>query len=250
LILPPSVPDLLAARTVLAVQPHYDDNDIAAGGTLAALRERGARLHYVTVTDDLAGVLDATLSDAEATQLLRREQREAGALIGVEDQHWLGYADAGPWDAFALRRDLVRLMRIVKPDFVVTCDPWLPYEMHRDHVRCGLAAAEAACLQALPRLRSDPEVDAQYEPRAVTAVAFYWTAAPNTTIDVSAQRERKHRALDCYRAQFREEELRGLHALLEAREREAARALPHRYAETFKVLRPGQLHCNVDAARS
>ena len=248
--LPPSVPDLLSARNVLAVQPHYDDNDIAAGGTLAALRERGARLHYVTVTDDLAGVLDASLSDAEATLRLRREQREAGALIGVESQHWLGYADAGAWDAFALRRDLVRLMRMLKPDFVLTCDPWLPYEMHRDHVRCGLAAAEAACLQALPRLRSDSEVDASYEPRAISAVAFYWTAAPNTTIDVSAQRERKHSALDCYRAQFREEELRGLHALLERQEREAARATPYRYAETFKVLRPGQLHCNVDAARS
>ena len=248
--LPPSVPDLLAARNVLAVQPHYDDNDIAAGGTLAALRERGARLHYVTVTDDLVGVLDASLSDAEATFRLRREQHEAGALIGVESQHWLGYPDAGPWDSFGLRRDLVRLMRIVGPDLVITCDPWLPYEMHPDHVRCGLAAAEAACLQALPRLHTEPEVDAGYEPRAITAVAFYWTAAPNTTIDVSAQHERKHRALDCYRAQFREAELRALHALLERQEREAARAAPYRYAETFKVLRPGQLHCNVDAARS
>jgi LmbE family N-acetylglucosaminyl deacetylase len=248
--LPPSVPDLLDAKNVLAIQPHYDDNDIAAGGTLAALRERGARLHYATVSDDLAGVLDASLSDAEATERLRREQREAGALIGVESQHWLGYPDAGPWDVFALRRDLIRLMRVVKPDFVLTCDPWLPYEMHRDHVRCGLAAAEAACLQALPRLRTDPDVDAAYEPSAITAVAFYFTAAPNTTIDVSAQRERKHRALDCYRAQFREEELRGLHALLERKEREAARATPYRYAETFKVLRPGQLHCNVDAERS
>jgi LmbE family N-acetylglucosaminyl deacetylase len=248
--LPPSVPDLLAARNVLAIQPHYDDNDIGAGGTLAALRERGARIHYATVSDDLAGVLDASLSDAEATERLRREQREAGALIGVESQHWLGYPDAGPWDVFALRRDLIRLMRVLKPDFVLTCDPWLPYEMHGDHVRCGLAAAEAACLQALPRLRTEPDVDAAYEPRAITAVAFYFSAAPNTTVDVSAQRERKHRALDCYRAQFREEELRGLHALLERKEREAARATPYRYAETFKVLRPGQLHCNVDAERS
>jgi LmbE family N-acetylglucosaminyl deacetylase len=246
----PPVPDLLEARNVLAVQPHYDDNDIAAGGTLAALRERGARLHYVTVSDDLAGVLDTSLSDAEAGERLRREQLAAGALIGVEAQHWLGYPDAGDWDVFALRRDLVRLMRIVKPDLVLTCDPWLPYEMHRDHVRCGLAVAEASCLQALPRIRTDPEVDAGYEPRTIAAVAFYWSAAPNTTVDVSRQRERKHRALDCYRAQFRDDELRGLHALLERQERECARATPWRHAEAFKVLRPAQLHCNVDAARS
>jgi LmbE family N-acetylglucosaminyl deacetylase len=28
-------PDVFSARRVLCVQPHYDDNDIGAGGTLA-----------------------------------------------------------------------------------------------------------------------------------------------------------------------------------------------------------------------
>ena len=29
------IPDLFQARRVLCIQPHYDDNDIAAAGTLA-----------------------------------------------------------------------------------------------------------------------------------------------------------------------------------------------------------------------
>lgn len=232
------------------MQPHYDDNDIAAGGTLAALRERGARISYVTVSDDLLGVLDPTLSDAEAARRLREEQHAAAAVIGVERQHWLGYPDAGPWDAFALRRELVRLLRLEQPDFVMTCDPWLPYEMHADHVRTGLAVAEAACLQGLPRLRVDPELERGWKPHAIAGVAFYWSAAPNTWLDVSRTREAKHRALDCYRAQFRDDELRGLHALLERQERAWAQGTPYRHAEAFKVLRPAQLHCNVDAARS
>jgi LmbE family N-acetylglucosaminyl deacetylase len=81
-------------------------------------------------------------------------------------------------------------------------------------------------------------------------VAFYWTPAPNTTVDVSKHRDAKHRAIDCYRSQFREEELRGLHAILERQEREWAVATPYTHAERFKVLRPFQLHCNVDAWRS
>jgi LmbE family N-acetylglucosaminyl deacetylase len=246
----PAPPDLLAARSVVAIQPHYDDNDIAAGGTLAELRARGARIVYVTVTDDLAGVQDPALSDAEATELLRREQREAGQWIGVERHHWLGYPDAGAFDALEVRDDLIRILRAERPDLVVTCDPWLPYEMHRDHVRTGLAAAEAACLQALPRIRTDPEVDRAYEPRAIAAVAFYFSAAPNVRVDVSRQRERKHRAIDCYRAQFRDAELRALHAILDRKERELAADLPGTHAEAFKVLRPAQLHCNADAARS
>ena len=33
----PRIPDLRQARRLLCVQPHYDDNDIGAGGTIAAL---------------------------------------------------------------------------------------------------------------------------------------------------------------------------------------------------------------------
>jgi len=243
------VPDLLAARNLLCVQPHYDDNDIGAGGTLARLSELGARIHYVTVTDDLVGVLDPDLSDEAAQRQLRDEQRAAGDIIGVASQEWLGYPDAGDYDYFALRRDLVRVMRRVRPDVVLTCDPWLPYEAHRDHIQCGRATADAVCLQGLPRLRTDPEVDAAYEPHAITAIAFAWSAASNTTVDVSDHRERKHRALDCYRAQFREEDLTLLHAALDARERAWAQDTDASHAECFKVLRPFQLHCNVDAAR-
>jgi LmbE family N-acetylglucosaminyl deacetylase len=65
-------PDIFQAKTVLFVQPHYDDNDIAAGGTLAAFHAAGARLVYLTVTDDLVGVIDPTLSDEEAAAQLKR----------------------------------------------------------------------------------------------------------------------------------------------------------------------------------
>ncbi|MCC6956023.1 MAG: PIG-L family deacetylase, partial [Anaerolineales bacterium] len=50
------IPDLFSARRVLCVQPHYDDNDIAAGGTIARLKSAGAEVVYLTVTDDLMGV--------------------------------------------------------------------------------------------------------------------------------------------------------------------------------------------------
>ena len=51
-------PDLLAARRVLAVQPHPDDNEIGAGATLARLADLGAQIRYVTVTDGRMGTAD------------------------------------------------------------------------------------------------------------------------------------------------------------------------------------------------
>ncbi len=90
-------PDVYAAKRILAIQPHYDDNDIAAGGTLA---QRGAEIYYLTVTDDLIGVIDDALSPEAAAAQLKAEQHQAGEIIGVTDQYWLGYPDAGKYDYF------------------------------------------------------------------------------------------------------------------------------------------------------
>ena len=105
------------------IQPHYDDNDIAAAGTLALLQQNGAELLYLTATDDLMGVVDHSLSDEEATQALKRDQLAAGKIVGVKEQFWLGYPDAGDYDYFALRLDFLKYIRMIQPDFVVTVDP-------------------------------------------------------------------------------------------------------------------------------
>ena len=90
---------------------------------------------------------------------------------------------------------------------MLTVDPWLPLEAHRDHTRTGLAVAEACLLFGLPRLASgDPELDRRFEPYALAGVGFYFTAAPNAWFDIGATRARKHRALDAYTAQFTPEQ--------------------------------------------
>jgi len=231
---------------VLCVQPHYDDNDIGAGGTIAELAERGAEIHYLTVTDDLAGVLDPRLTDAEATAQLRGEQARAGAAIGVTAQHWLGHPDAGDWDVFAARREIIRHIRTLRPDVVFTPDPWLRFEMHPDHLRTSHAVAEACLFHGLPRIRTgDDELDRRYEPHPIHAIAFYFTSDPNLVVDVTRTRERKHRALDAYRAQFTSEQLESLHRGLEAKEREWASGHSFAFGEALRVLEPRRLHVSI-----
>jgi len=246
---PLSMPDLHHARKLLCIQPHYDDNDIAAGGTIATLRAAGATIIYLTATDDLVGVVDPTLSDAAATARLRQEQAEAGALIGVSEHHWLGYPDAGEYDYFELRRQIISYIRLLRPDFLLTVDPWLPYEAHRDHRQVGLAVAEAACLQGLVRLRSDPQADRGYEPYRLAGVGFYFTHVPNTFVDITGYRERKYQALASYRSQLPPDVLKEMLLALDRKQREYGEGKGFAYAEALKVLRPGQLHCDVDAWR-
>jgi LmbE family N-acetylglucosaminyl deacetylase len=240
-------PELAGARRLLCVQPHCDDNDIGAGGTIAALAAAGAHVTYVTVTDDLVGLRDPALSDADARAQLRAEQARAGAEIGVAEQVWLDHPDAGPYDYFQLRRELVAQIRRVRPDVVFGADAWMPYEAHSDHLAAGRALGEAVLLYRLPRFRSDPDIDRDYSGHELRAVALYMTARPNTFFDVVGSRERKHRALDAYRSQFSEPELALLHAVLGLKERGWAQGQPFEYGEALQVLAPAHLHVNPDA---
>ena len=107
------IPDMFSARRILCVQPHYDDNDIAAAGILAQLARNGAELIYVTVTDDLMGVVDGSLSNDDAANSLKRDQFAAGKIVGVKEQYCLGYPAAGVYNYFDVRRDLLKYMRLL-----------------------------------------------------------------------------------------------------------------------------------------
>ncbi len=240
------IPEIMSARRILAIQPHYDDNDIGAGGTLALLHDQGAEIHYLTVTDDLVGVLDTTLSPAQARNVLEHEQDQAGEKIGVCSQIRLGYPDAGRYDYFDLRAELLKHMRVIKPDFLFAPDPWLTYESHRDHVQCGLAAASAANLVGLPKMASsDLRVDMDYQPHELIGVAFYFTSDPNTPVEISAVHEKKAQAIRCYRAQFQEEDMEMLLQVIEAKESIYAQNQGMQLAEGLKVIAPIALHCGL-----
>lgn len=239
-------PDLFKAKRVLAIQPHYDDNDIGAGGTLARLAHAGTEVIYLTVTDDLKGVLDRDISNEKALKNLEQEQDQAGGIIGVSRQVRLNFPDAGRYDHFDLRADLLKYIRLLKPDFIFTPDPWLTYESHRDHVETGLAAASAANLYALPRLRSsDSKVDDNYQPHEIFGVAFYYTREPDIAVDISKTREQKEKAILCYRSQFSAEDAQMLLQVLDFKEREFAEGRGYSHAEAFKVMAPIQLHCGL-----
>ncbi len=240
------IPDLWAAHRILCVQPHYDDNDIGAGGTLAHLHDRGTEIIYLTVTDDLVGVVDPLLADEQATQQLKQEQHLAGAIIGTDRHEWLGYPDAGDYSYFEMRRRVIAAVRRLRPDFLMTCDPWLPYEAHRDHIQTGLAVAEASYLHAMPRLKSEPGADQDYQPYPIKGVIFYFSHAPNTIINVDATHERKQQALACYRAQFMPEDMERLLRSVEAEQRRAAQGEGYTYGEAFKVVSPDQLHIDTN----
>jgi LmbE family N-acetylglucosaminyl deacetylase len=238
------IPDIFAAKRILCIQPHYDDNDIAAAGTLRQLAKNGAELFYLTATDDLMGVVDTSLSDEDAANALQRDQFAAGRIVGVKEQYWLRYPDAGDYSYFDLRRDFLKYIRLLKPDFVFAPDAWLTYEGHRDHIQTGLAAAEAVMFAGLRKiLSSDPAVDETYEPHSIDGIALYYTREPNTIADITLTWEDKLAALRCYEAQFDPEGMKQLVTALDMKSRQVAQGQPFARGEPLKVLHTSALHC-------
>ena len=240
------MPDIFSAKRILCIQPHYDDNDIAAAGVLKQLNDLGAEIFYLTVTDDLMGVVDESLSPEDAAQALKRDQQAAGEIIGVKGQYWLGYPDAGEYDYFDVRRDLLKYLRLVKPDFVFTADPWLTYEGHRDHIQTGLAATEAVMFAGLTKIASsDAEVDAAYEGHDINGMVYYYTREPNFIADIVKTWANKVAAVRCYQAQFEPADMDRLVMALEMKSRQVARESDFELGEPLKVLHPSALHCGI-----
>ena len=241
-----TIPDVLSARRILCVQPHYDDNDIAAAGILKQLQQNGAEIFYLTVTDDLVGVVDQALSPEAAAIALKQDQFAAGEIIGVTEQYWLGYPDAGQYDYFAVRRDLLKYIRLLQPDFVFTANPWLTYEGHRDHIQTGLAVTEAVMFTGLAKVASsDPAVDSAYHEHDIRGMVYYYTRDPNYIADITSTWNEKIAAVRCYMTQFVPDDMETLLMALDLKSRQIAANTGFEYGEPFKVLHPRALHCGL-----
>src|SRR5258708_17731816 len=135
---------------VLVVIAHPDDVDFGAAGSIATWTSQGIEVSYCLCTDGAAGGFDEAITRADMARLRREEQTNAAATVGVTDLHWLGYPDGRLEVTHDLRRDISRVIRVVRPQRVLIQSPERNYDRiqasHPDH----LAAGEAALCAGYP----------------------------------------------------------------------------------------------------
>lgn len=140
------LPDAEVER-VLAVAAHPDDIDFGASGTIATFVDAGIDVTYLLCTYGDQGGFDET--PREQMPVLREaEQRAAAAAVGVTDVRFLdGYRDGWLEPSFDLQRDIVRVIRQVRPQRMLIPSPERWWERihasHPDHLACGEAAIRA-----------------------------------------------------------------------------------------------------------
>ncbi|MGI9596259.1 MAG: PIG-L deacetylase family protein [Acidimicrobiales bacterium] len=193
-----------APERVLVVVAHPDDIDFGTAGTVASLTDGGTHVAYCLVTSGDAGDDDLSVSQAELAALREGEQTAAGAEVGVDVLHWLRHPDGRVLNSLELRRDISRIIRIERPDVVITQSPernWdRIYGSHPDH----LATAEATIAAVYPdsrNPRSHPELlDEGHEPHTVDKI-WVMGLQPNLTVDITDVFDRKISALEAHSSQ-------------------------------------------------
>jgi LmbE family N-acetylglucosaminyl deacetylase len=230
---------------ILTVTAHPDDVDFGAAGSVAVWTKAGAAVTYCVVTDGDAGGFDPAIDRSEIPAIRRAEQTAAAAEVGVKDLVWLGYPDGRLEATIELRRDLARVIRQVRPQWVICPSPdrmWdRLFASHPDH----LAAGEAAICAVYPDARNPfafPDLAAEgLEPHTVQEVWVMAAPGRNVYIDVTDTFDAKLAALRAHVSQHTDRD-----GDLEARLRSwlsqtAAEAgwEPGRLAEGFRRIETG-----------
>jgi LmbE family N-acetylglucosaminyl deacetylase len=240
-----AIPNLEDCRSLLCVQPHPDDNEVGAGASIAKLAAKGCKVTYLTVTNGRMGTLDAAQKTEELVERRRNEAEQSAAFLGVSNSVFLDFNDGEYLDEQSLCREIVAVIRKVKPEIVMTVDPFLPYEVHPDHRRVGMATSEACLFSPFPNFMPDECADS-CGTWTVKGIAFHSTAYPNTFMNVDDTWEKKIMAIALHKSQFDADALQRLGCYMDFKARQNAQGKDFARAETFKVLTTNHLHMNVD----
>jgi bacillithiol biosynthesis deacetylase BshB1 len=176
----------------LVIAAHPDDAELGAGGAILSLKQGGARV----------GVLD--LTDGEPTphgspEIRRRETEAASAILGLDWRGNLGLRNRFVQADLEARRQLAGSLRQLRPRILLA-----PYweDAHPDHV------AASALVDAARFWAKLTKTDMPGEPHYPERIVYYFSVhlrlhlRPSFVLDITAQHEDKMRAIACYRSQF------------------------------------------------
>lgn len=234
-----SPPDLSKAKRVLFVQPHPDDNQIGAGGTMAWLRSIGVEVYELTVTDDRYADPKYIGKENEVQTVRQKEALAAQQFLGVKNAGFLGFADKNDNSVREISLKVLEVIRKVKPDFVLTVDPNLATECHSDHIKVGMAVKFAVMdseCNFYPEFKDGGFRDDAWH---VKGIGFYYTDRPNTLVDITDFEQKKMQSVKCHVSQADP----GLLAAIMLQQQMFAEGTEFKAAEPLRLLSDLQMHC-------
>ncbi|KON27603.1 hypothetical protein AC481_04270 [miscellaneous Crenarchaeota group archaeon SMTZ-80] len=177
---------------IVAIFAHPDDVTFFSAGTLAKWAEEGHNIYALCCTNGNLGTLRTDLTKEDVAKMREKELKEANIILGIKETILLNYPDGGFIPGQELREKLIYFIRKLRADRVMTFDPWVPYEVHPDHVVVGRMASEAGAFAAFPLLYSN-HIKGDIKPYSCSEVWFMGLLGhyPNSFVDISSTIEKK-----------------------------------------------------------
>jgi LmbE family N-acetylglucosaminyl deacetylase len=230
-------------KRILVITAHPDDADVHAGGTLARWADEGHEIHSAILTRGDKGHADPSMTPERVAALREREQRAAAAILGVRRVTFFGYADGDlAWAGPRRSEDLTKLIRVERPDLVVTHDPFAgapgyrQFQLHPDHRAVGAAAVDALINRAPGPLFYPTHAAEGIAPYRAGELLLIMGDHLDHHVDVAPTFERKVRAVMEHASQFGRH--RDFPAFLRAWAERVGATCRLSLAEGFKRLAP------------
>jgi LmbE family N-acetylglucosaminyl deacetylase len=194
-----STVDLDVPKVALAIGAHPDDIEFGCGGTLAKWARRGCAIHHAVLTDGSKGTWDVDQDERALVRTRQEEQRDAARILGGSaDVTFFGRVDGELQNSQRERRDVVELIRRLKPDVVLGHDPWRRYRLHPDHRHAGFVVTDSVVAARDPLFYKGGL--AAHRPAAL----LLWEAdEPDHFEDIETSFAAKIEALLAHRSQWR-----------------------------------------------
>ena len=223
----------------MVIAAHPDDADFGPAATAAAWIDAGSTGWLVCCTSGDAGGEDPEIDPTELAGIREAEQQAAAAVVGYAGVTFLHQPDGALDNDLALREQLVREIRVFRPDAVLATDPEVLFYRdggvnHADHRAAGMAAVDAVYPAARNPMAFPWLAKEGLAAHIVSRLYLFWPNKPNVRVDVGSTIERKIGALREHASQIKHPER------LEARIREWAAETGHpigaKAAEAFRLV--------------
>ena len=187
---------------IMVVTPHPDDAEFGVAGTVVRWVREGKSVVYVVCTSGDKGTSDINVKPEELAKVREQEQLDAARVLGVREVIFLRHPDQSLEDTPEFRKEIVRLIRIYRPEIVVTADPYRRYIWHRDHRIVGRVTMDAIFPYARDHLSYPDLLEEGLQPHKVKEVLLWASMEDiNYRSDITDTFDIKMAALRCHKSQ-------------------------------------------------
>ncbi len=218
---------------VMIVTAHPDDAEFGVAGTIVNWVHEGKSIVYLVCSSGEKGTSDTNIKPEELAKTREQEQLAAAKLLGVREVIFLCYPDQALEDTPEFRKEIVRQIRLYRPETVVTADPYRRYIWHRDHRITGQVVLDAIFPTAGVHLAYPDLLEQGLQPHRVKEVLLWASENPNYFSDVTSTFDIKITALLCHKSQLGDGISPQMRKWLTQRAKENAKGQDYELGEAF-----------------